>query len=154
MLSKSRDSLLAEVAEKKELLKKVAQSLSLDTKKKADLAKSKERIEQEVSESSKSSKDAYGRLSGIETQMLTLSSEQGKLNAGAEDISRRENEIDVRKGQMDVRLNDIKAELAAYGEMESETAKGGCREDGEGGERARSEDIRARQREPQGPRDI
>ena len=124
MLAQNRSALLADAKSKEDERAKARAALSGDTKRKAELEKAREKIEQEIKSSNKSNKDAYERLNAIEAELLTMSKEQGRLSAGAEDIARRMSELDVKKGQMEVRINDIRAELSAYGGMESEMVSG------------------------------
>lgn len=123
MLEQSRDALLAEAKSKEEEAAKSRSSIVADSKRKAELEKARAGIEHEIKSSSKSNKDAYERLDAIESELLSLSKEQGRLNAGVEEIARKVSELEVKKGQMGVRLADIKAELGAYGDMESEIVK-------------------------------
>ncbi|VVB77475.1 Chromosome partition protein Smc [uncultured archaeon] len=115
MLAQNAAALRSEVKEKEELAAKAQQALASDAKRKAELEKSREAIEKEIKSSSKANKESYDRLSKIDTELLAMGKDQGKSNAGLEDLVRRINDIEVKKGQMEVRLNDIKAELAAYG---------------------------------------
>ena len=118
MLVQNKDALVAERKLKEEEIRKSKQALTADAAKKSELAKQKEKIDAEVRNSSKSNRDSFDRVSRIDAELLTMGKEQGKLAAAADEIARKLGDLEVKKGQMDMRLNDIKAELAAYGAVD------------------------------------
>jgi chromosome segregation protein len=119
MLLQNKDALAAERKLREEESRKSQQSLKADAARKSELARQKEKADAEVRDSSKSNRESFDRVNRIDTEMLSISKEQGKLGASAEEMTRKLGELEVRKGQMEVRLNDIRAELAAYGSVDS-----------------------------------
>jgi chromosome segregation protein len=120
MLAQNKDALVSERKLKEEEIRKSRQSLSADAARKSELAKQKEKIDAEVRNSGKSNKDSFERVAKIDAELLAMSKEQGKLGTVSEDIGRRLGDIEVKKGQMGMRLNDIRAELSAYGAVDWE----------------------------------
>jgi chromosome segregation protein len=120
MLMQNKEALVAERKLKEAEIKGSREALKADAARKSDLAKQKEKVDAEVKNSSKANKDSFDRVNKIDTEMQSISKEQGKLGAAADDVARRLGELEVKKGQMEMRLNDIRAELAAFGAIEGE----------------------------------
>ena len=120
MLAQNKEALVAERKLKEGEMKESKDALSADAARKSDLAKQKEKVDAEVRNSSKSNKDSFDRVNKIDTEMLSISKEQGKLGSAVDDVARRLGELEVKKGQMEMRLNDIRAELAAFGPLEGD----------------------------------
>ncbi len=120
MLAQNKDALAAERKLKEEETRKSKQALSADAARKSELAKQKQKIDEEVRSSSRYNKESFDRVGKIDAEMLSISKEQGKIGGSADDIARRLGDMEVKKGQMEVRLNDIRAELAAYGAVDWE----------------------------------
>ncbi len=87
-----------------------------DLKKKAELSKAREKIESAVKKTGESSKESYERLGSVNSELDVLNKEQGASNSNSESVSRQIQDVMVKKGQMEVRLNDIAAELSTYGD--------------------------------------
>ncbi len=106
--------------EKRELADKTRKTIASDTKTSAGLSKDKEHIEEEIKNSNKSSKEAFDRIAAINQELEALNKEQGSAGAKADEIARQVEEVKIKRAQTDVRLNDIVAELTAYGSVDVE----------------------------------
>jgi chromosome segregation protein len=113
-----------ELKEKKELFASTKKAISEGAKRKAELIKAKEQIEAHLKRSSKSNKEAIERQEAIDKEKDRLVNEQALANAKGEGMERQMGEIKVRQGTTDQRLNDITAELSAYGNAEIEFVDG------------------------------
>jgi len=81
------------------------------------LEKSKAELAAKINESSEANRNAYERLNAINSEIAKLSSERGAATAKLEEIGRRISDLALKKSQAEVRLNDMKAEMAAYTEQ-------------------------------------
>jgi chromosome segregation protein len=116
MLESSKNEVAAKLKDKKELIAKTRKETEADLKRKMELNAHKEKVDEELRNSSKHTKELYGKLDAINTELDSLNKEQGAANTRFENMSKQINEIMVKKGQMEVRFNDITAELSAYGD--------------------------------------
>jgi chromosome segregation protein len=116
MLKSSMMGLEASAKEKKETMSRTQKEVALDLKKKAELNKAREKIESEVKKSGASNKEAYEKLGAVNSELDVLNKDQGAANSSSEGVSRQIQEVMVKKGQMEVRVNDIVAELSTYGD--------------------------------------
>ncbi len=120
MLGENTETLDKTVKEKGAFIEKTQREINTDLKRRAELEESKAKIDQEIKSSGKSNEKRYKRVEEIGAEMQKLAQEQGTAGASAENLARQMEETRLRKGQQEVRLNDITAELAAYGNAEQE----------------------------------
>ncbi len=85
-------------------------------KKKQKLEADKAETESKIRSSSEKNRKAYEELDSIDAQVAKQSEESGRLNAGMENLKRRLEDIKLRRSQIEVRLEDLTAEIAAYPE--------------------------------------
>lgn len=116
MLNENIQQKRKESKEKKELMDKTRKQLADHEKRKAELLRSKEQVENRMRKSSKSSKEALDRQDSIAKELDKLIAEQASQNAKADGVERQVSDVKVRQGQTEMRLNDIAAELTAYGD--------------------------------------
>jgi chromosome segregation protein len=80
-----------------------------------ELLNAKHMIEEEIRKSSRANRDAYGMLEKLDAEISGLSSTHGRLGAEIESAERTINESRMLRAQVEVRLVDLKTEIAAYG---------------------------------------
>lgn len=76
--------------------------------------KGRAELEDKIRSSSSASKRALDKMHGIEDKVASLSSEKGKKDAEKDEADRALNEINNKRGQLEVRLVDLRAELSAF----------------------------------------
>ncbi len=104
-----------ELGEKRDLVERNRKLQADYAKRKTELLKEQEQIENRMKKSSKSNREALERQDAIAKELERLITEQAGHNAKAEGIEKQANDVRVRQGQVEMRLNDIAAELSAYG---------------------------------------
>lgn len=123
MLSEGAEQKEKELREKREALEKTRKAIAEDTKRRAELTKSREQIESHMKKSSKSNKEAIERQEAIAKEMEKFIAEQATQNAKASSLEKQVSDIRVKHGQTETRLNDIAAEISAYGSVDFEILK-------------------------------
>lgn len=113
-----------ELKDKRELLFRTKKSVADDIRRRVELAKSKEQIESHMKRSSRSNKEAIERQEAIDREKDRLVAGQATTSSKADEVERQIGDVKVRQGQTATRLNDIAAELSAYGNAEIETVEG------------------------------
>ncbi len=86
---------------------------------KAELEKRMKEIEEIIANGSESGKKVYEELNKIDAEIGESGSRKGSLSAEISMIEREINEIRIERGQLEVRLNDLKAELTLYSNLEA-----------------------------------
>ncbi|MDE1850576.1 MAG: AAA family ATPase [Candidatus Micrarchaeota archaeon] len=81
---------------------------------KGSLEKSRTELEKQINNISASGKKATEKLHEIEEKGGKLNGDKGKKGAESDEIERQLNDIKLKRSQFEVRLVDLKAELAAY----------------------------------------
>ena len=81
---------------------------------KSELEKRMKEIEETIASGSESGKKVYEELNKIDAEIGESSSRKGSLSAESSVAERAINEIRIERGQLEVRLNDLKAELTVY----------------------------------------
>lgn len=76
--------------------------------------KEKNAVEEKIKSSSASSKKTYEKLVEMEGKLEKLNQNKGKQMSGMEGLDGKMVELNVKKSQAEVRLADLRAELAAY----------------------------------------
>ncbi|MCL5239481.1 MAG: chromosome segregation protein SMC [Candidatus Marsarchaeota archaeon] len=109
-----------ELAERNSLLEKSRKAQAEYVKRKTELQKEQVQIESRMKKSSKSNKEALERQDSIAKELEKLITEQAGQNARSEGVEKQANDVRVRQGQVEMRLNDIAAELTAYGNAQPE----------------------------------
>lgn len=100
-------------------LKQVAglsESVKTWTKKRDSLKRAISSMDQEIKSSSDISGKVSEQLDKIDSESARINGSSGRLSAEAESIDRQINDCRVQIGQLSVRMGDVKAELAAYGD--------------------------------------
>ena len=136
-LRKEADGLKAKIAglgkENELLVERIAETESKITKSKSSeksikekihdleislgmLDKSRKAIESEMAATSESSKKIYGRLTILEGKLSKLLSEKSQLASAVQGMETQLIEIKMRRNQIETKIADINAELAAYAE--------------------------------------
>lgn len=123
MLAADAQQKRKELGERKELAERTRESVSEYTKRRAGLSEAKEQAETHAKKSSKSNKEAFARQDVIARELEKLAGEQATVNVKADGFEKQINEIRVKQGQTETRLNDIAAELGAYENAEVEVLK-------------------------------
>ncbi|MGI0141503.1 MAG: AAA family ATPase [Candidatus Micrarchaeales archaeon] len=107
-----------EIERETELVLKSIGEMKVDTKdkeaRKIAFDKARLELEKKIESSSTSSKKGYEKLHEIEEKATKFNVEKGKKTAESDTLERQLNEIMMKRGQFEMRLGDIKAELAAY----------------------------------------
>jgi chromosome segregation protein len=116
LLGSRKKDVEAQLAERKGSVKRVNSAVKEMEKKRAELLKAKVEVEKEIRESSQSNKNAYERSTAIDADMSKLGEEKGRLDANASEAERIFTDLRVNQNQAQTRLNDIAAELVAYGQ--------------------------------------
>ncbi len=124
MLSEKEKELSAEGDGQTAAYKNSSRMLSELKKKMSALDAEKARIDDEAKSGNKETKSAYERIDSINEEIVKLSAEKGKEESSADNYSRQSNDIEVKKGQLDVRITDINAELSAYDKDKVEVING------------------------------
>ncbi len=106
---KELESIAAEV-------RSAAASIAGKEKELEQLHAEKSTLEEKIKSSSESNRKAYESLDNTDSEIARLSSEKGKLESIKESTERQLNDARMRASQLEVRLGDLKAELAAYPE--------------------------------------
>ncbi|MDE1855556.1 MAG: chromosome segregation protein SMC [Candidatus Micrarchaeota archaeon] len=114
MLAEARQQKSRELDGKNELIEKTKKLEAEYSKKKDELLKSKAEVESHMRRSSKSNRDALERQEAIAKDLDKLLVEQTSQNARSDNISRQASDVAVKRGQTEMRMNDIAAELSAY----------------------------------------
>ena len=78
------------------------------------LRKSKTDLEEKIISSSAANKRIYKELEVIDAELQKISEERGRLGTEKDNAERKIGECKVRKNQMEIRMNDIDAELQSY----------------------------------------
>ncbi|MGC8676149.1 MAG: hypothetical protein ACP5T3_01355 [Candidatus Micrarchaeia archaeon] len=76
--------------------------------------KKKSSIEERARNASQASKLAYDRISELENTAMKISKQLGESSGSMREIDAKLNDAQIKGSQLEVRLNDLKAELAAY----------------------------------------
>ncbi len=78
------------------------------------LSKGKAELEEKASAASSVGKKAYERLQAIDTEINAMSTQRGSISAKLETFDRNINDSKLKSSQLEVRISDLKAELASY----------------------------------------
>lgn len=124
MITENRHELEKNISEKGSIMENTQKEIAADAKKQADLNAVREKAEQESKKRDKHARESYEKLEEINKQLDMFNKEQGTFNASSDTIAKQVQDAMVKKGQMEVRLNDITAELNAYGDAGTEQVTG------------------------------
>ncbi|MDE1874278.1 MAG: chromosome segregation protein SMC [Candidatus Micrarchaeota archaeon] len=114
MLAESRQAKAGELSGKTGLVEKTTKLSADYSKKKEELIKSRAEIESHMKKSSRSNREALERQDAIAKELEHLIAEQATQNAKSEGVAKQVSDVMVRRGQTEMRMNDIAAELTAY----------------------------------------
>ncbi|MDE1845887.1 MAG: chromosome segregation protein SMC [Candidatus Micrarchaeota archaeon] len=92
------------------------------------LENSRHSLEEKIKSGSAIGKETYEKVEAIEAKLAKLNLEKGKIGYDRDDIERQQNEFKVKIGQMEIRLSDVVAELATYGQANLEHLRLGVEE--------------------------
>ena len=98
--------------------KKFKSIIKEKSERKSELEKRMKEIEETIASGSESGKKVYEELNKIDAEIGESSSRKGSLSAESSVAERAINEIRIERGQLEVRLNDLKAELTVYPNIE------------------------------------
>jgi chromosome segregation protein len=102
----------------KESAKKAGEIIKEKSTRKAELGKRMKEIEEMIASGSESGRKVYEELNKIDAEIGESSSRKGSLSAEISMAEREISEIRIERGQLEVRLNDLKAELTLYANIE------------------------------------
>ncbi|MEM3781401.1 MAG: chromosome segregation SMC family protein [Candidatus Micrarchaeaceae archaeon] len=81
---------------------------------KEGLEKEKGEIESQIRNSGEAYRKAYDRINELEQKAIETSKQIGESATRSKELDSKIKDMQIKKGQLEVRMNDLKAELAAY----------------------------------------
>jgi chromosome segregation protein len=114
LLERSMKEYAKQAEENAAMAKSMAAAVQELRLKEGVLRKSKKDLEEKILSSGAANKRIYRELEVIDAELQKISEERGRLGMEKDNAERRIGEYKMRKNQMEMRINDIDAELQSY----------------------------------------